>query len=207
MQDLIIRDVRLLGGTPAGKEVLEVFPNSPIDWPVRWAVARSAAYGGNVCLKILAHGFEQRTSYDPLAGENFTYAGGFKRPVQIAGYSQGGAGIQFCKENIRLGTLDKFSPLNGKIKAIDLMACGAAYITPGFEGKDGDGNFLCYRLAQITHTYLRASTATQIYFELPTIEFGAWEGTVITYTPEGGLYKAENGAVAPTSCPAYPVTP
>ena len=206
MQELIIRDVRLQGIRPAGQEVLEVDANTPMEWPVNWAKLKSALYRGDVSLKILAHGFEQwigKNRFD----QNATWATGGNvrslpppRPSPSI-YSQGGAGIQFCSDNLRLSTLSKFAPLRGLLKGIDLMGCGAAYITPGFEGTDGDGNLLCSRLAQITQCYVRASTATQVYLMLPTVDFGVWEGTVFTYGPSGGVVKVENGAAAPASCP------
>ncbi len=202
MQELIIRDVRLAGGKPVGKEVLEVDPNTPIDWPVAWARQRSDAYGGDVYLKILAHGWEPQ-----LPGSaTRAYRSGIV--TQTPMYSQGGGGIMFCKEDIRLATLHHFAPLRGKLQGIDLLACGAAYITPGLEGRDGDGNLLCYRLAQVTGTYVRASTATQYYNDGlrpgAPINFGPWEGTVITYGPSGSVYKVESGAAAPASCPVHP---
>ena len=96
--------------------------------------------------------------------------------------SQGGWGLWFCAQNLILDTLNEFFPWYRKVKQIDILGCGAAYITPGREGKAGDGNFLCYRLAQITGSYVRASTAAQNYVGM---DFGPWEGTVITYAPTG----------------------
>ena len=97
--------------------------------------------------------------------------------------SQGGWGLVFCAEGLILETLKEFRPWYGKVKQIDILGCGAAYITPGREGKHGDGNFLCYQLAQITGSYVRASTAAQAYVGM---NFGPWEGTVVTYGPSGG---------------------
>jgi hypothetical protein len=179
MQDLIIRDVRLEGSRPPGKEVLEVDANTPLDWPVLWTSSKSSLYRGDVCLKIMAHGFETRTGF--LAGS---------RGNTLAVYSQGGAGVQFCKEGITLGTLGKFSVLRGKVKKIEIYGCGAAYITPGCEGREGDGNVLCSRLAQTTQSYVRASTATQEYSP-DGCDFGSWEGTVLTYAPTGAVVKVE----------------
>lgn len=195
MQELIIRDVRLLGGKPRGNEVLEVDENTPIDWPVAWTKSRSEAYGGDVYLRIAAHGFETAVAnHLPLATGSRTVA-------ESISYSQGGGGILFCRENITLGTLNRFGLIHALLKGIDLLACGAAYITPGFEGREGDGNVLCSRLAQITGTFVRASTATQAYYGEPAIDFGEWEGTVLTYGPTGAVVKSEHGAGVPTSCP------
>ena len=91
-----------------------------------------------------------------------------------------------------MATIGKFAPLQGKLKRIDILGCGAAYITPGREGHDGDGNLLCYRLAQITQAYVRASTATQEYSNDGPIDFGKWEGTVLTYGPSGEVVKVEH---------------
>lgn len=103
-QDLIIRDVRLEGSRPVGLEVLEVDANTPIDWPISWTLQKAKFYNSTfVRLRILAHGFEPQT--DPgtkILGHTF----GDK-------YSQGGGGIQFCKEGINLTTINKFLPLNG----------------------------------------------------------------------------------------------
>jgi hypothetical protein len=195
MQELIIRDVRLQGGKPRGTEVLEVDENTPLDWPVLWTKGKSDAYGGDAYLRIAAHGYETAVM------DHLPLATGFQKRVESVSYSQGGSGIQFCKENITLSTLSRFSLLRGLLKGIDLLACGAAYITPGFEGKEGDGNLLCSRLAQIANTFVRASTATQLYYGLPTINFGEWEGTVLTYGPTGAVVKVEHGDGVPASCP------
>jgi hypothetical protein len=165
MQDIIIRDVRLLGWKPAGKEVLEVNFDTPIEWPINWAADKADTYKGDV--RIRTEGSD---------------ANGMCTEKNI--YSQGGAGIQFCKENITLSTISKFSKWKGKVKTIELLSCGAAYITPGKEGKDGDGNYFCYRFAQITGAAVRASTATQRYSygtKETGIQFGRWEGMVYTY--------------------------
>lgn len=195
MQELIIRDVRLEGGKPKGNEVLEVDANTPLDWPLLWTKGKSKDYGGDVYLRIAAHGYETAVM------DHLPLASGSQSRIESVHQSQGGSGIQFCKENITLSTLAKFSLLNGLLKGIDLLACGAAYITPGFEGREGDGNLLCYRLAQITQTFVRASTATQLYYGLPTIDFGEWEGTVLTYAPSGAVVKVEHGDGVPASCP------
>ncbi len=152
-----------------------------LDQMIFWAGWKSGQYGGDVVLKILAHGIESVTDYvGPLIN---------LQPVS----SQGGGGIQVCREGIRLSTIHKFGKIWGKLRMIQLLGCAAAYITPGFEGHEGDGNLLCYRLAQIAQTYVRASTADQKYTfgGIPNqpIDFGPWEGTVVTYGPWGGNAK------------------
>src|SRR5262245_53774524 len=182
MQDLIIRDVRLEGLRPAGKEVLEVDENTPLIWPINWIAATSDKYGGDVRVKIMAHGIGFYSG--DLVG-NY----GYTHPQ----YTQGGAGILFCKQGIRLATIEKFRALRGKVMWIDILGRGAAYHTPPRDGREGDGNLLRYRLAQMTQTFVRASTATQEYTDIGgAIDFGRWEGTVLTYDKTGAVVKVEH---------------
>jgi hypothetical protein len=186
MQELILWDARLLpyhpdfwqtdllgnagNRPPVGNETKMVGESTSLDVAINWIVAKSRQYGGDVWLKIMAHGFE------PVVG------------------SQGGGGIIFCREWIRLSTIPRFVALSnrpnlpiGKVKKIEILGCGAAYINRGYEGRDGDGNLLCYRLAQIAQTYVRASTAAQPYTSGKNrpLQFGPWAGTVVTYSPTG----------------------
>lgn len=81
------------------------------------------------------------------------------------------------------------------MNGVDLYACGVAYITPKYEGKVGDGNILCSRMAQILGTCVRASTATQYYnpgTAASGLDFGRWEGTVLTYGPRGDVVNVEH---------------
>jgi hypothetical protein len=202
MQELIIWDIRLSGKRPRGEEVAEVNQSIPLDYAIAWTAMKSGQYGGDVNLKILAHGFETGTGF--LAGSRGGWEvsqprlGADGRPVAtptssglLGVYSQGGNGIQCCQEGILLSTISKFGVLRGKLKKIEILGCGAAYITPGCEGREGDGNLLCYRLAQIAQTSVRASSATQLYDPDGPIDFGAWEGTVLTYGPSGAVIKVE----------------
>jgi hypothetical protein len=186
-QILIVRDVRLEGSRPRGNEVLEVDENTPISWPISWILNRAKFYNSNyVWLKILAHGFEAPlTSGLPMAtGTNTT--------VQEwqGGFSQGGDGIQFCKEGLNLWTIGQFKKLFEWLDWTDIYSCGTAYITPGQQGGPGDGNLLCSNLARILGCPVRASTATQ-YYDKNGSEFGKWEGTVLTYGPKGNVIKVE----------------
>jgi hypothetical protein len=166
-QQLIIRDVRLKGLKPKGNEVLEVDADTPIKWPIAWILDRAKYYNSQyVWLKILAHGYE-------------------------SDFSQGGYGIQFCKEDLTLSTIEQFKVLFEWLDWIDIYSCGAAFITPGCEGSQGDGNLLCSRLAQFLGSPVRASTAAQVYDSADPIDFGAWEGTVLTYGPKGDVINVE----------------
>lgn len=101
-------------------------------------------------------------------------------------------GMRFCREDITRDTMHLFEKLRSKFHRIELHACGTAKMAQG-HGKPGDGNFLCYRLAQITQSYLRASRHTQLY-GMGTgpkngVDFGKWQGTVVTWAPSGAIVK------------------
>jgi peptidoglycan hydrolase-like protein with peptidoglycan-binding domain len=169
---LVYRDVRLLGWRPKGDTVIEVNFDTPLQWFIDSSSDVANKNSNAVRLKLMAHGY--------------TGPGG----------SQGGGGIQFCREDLSLSNLDRLRPLYGKFMAgVDVYACGVAYITPGYEGKVGDGNVFCSRMAQILGTHVRASTATQ-YYGLGSassgLEFGRWEGTVLTYGPRGDVVNVEH---------------
>jgi hypothetical protein len=189
---------------PVGNEKKMVGESTSLDEAINWIVAKSGQYGGDVSLKIMAHGIEPAVGF--IAGSRSLPAppppatgsrGGAPTPPAVglmAVSSQGGGGIQFCREGILLSTINRFAALSNrpnlpisKVKKIEILGCGAAYINPGYEGRAGDGNLLCYRLAQIAQTYVRASTAAQPYTagnDRP-LQFGPWAGTVVTYSPTG----------------------
>jgi hypothetical protein len=183
MQDLIIRDVRLTGARPEGNEVLEVDSRTPLDRPIGWVSYKAEAYKGDVRVQILCHGagvpLYVRQRADVLWGPDKEWV-----------FSQGGLGLIFCEEGVKLDNVHEFRLWRDKVKKIDIMGCGAAYITPGYEGRDGDGNLLCMRFAQWTKADVRASTAAQEY-NFRRMQFGGWEGTVLTYDWTGKVSKVE----------------
>ncbi|HZU28789.1 MAG TPA: hypothetical protein VFA04_24915 [Bryobacteraceae bacterium] len=188
MQDLIIWDNRLKGPKPLGREVLEVDENATLSSALAWVVTKSAAYGGDVRVRILGHGGEPVLYERQVPDVWFPYLVKNTAPV----VAQGGLGMWLCKENLSLQTVGYFRAWMGKVKKIDLLGCGVAYITPGLEGKAGDGNLLCMKLAQVTQAYVRASTTEQLYNFRAPIDFGPWEGTVLTYGPSGAVVKVEH---------------
>jgi len=187
MQALILWDARLLPkeqrdttDPPVGNEVKRVDEFTDLASAIFWIGWKADQYAKNVSLIIMAHG--QDTLKRIEAGQKI--------------WSPGGSGLIFCRQGITLTTLPMFEPIKGKVKKIELRACAAAYITAGFEGGAGDGNLLCYKLAQITGAYVRASTADQGYGWYPRggglldpypspLHFDPWRGTVVTYAPTG----------------------
>jgi hypothetical protein len=172
---LLVHDTRLAITlpNPTYNLVYEVGENVPLSQLVTWLSTQASANKSSfVRWRLWAHGYE---------------------PVG----SQGGAGIQVCTEGLTIHTFDQLSAINGLVDWIDIQGCGAAYITPGSDGKDGDGNYFCYRLAQITGASVRASTSTMHVWE-PVGDSGVvgmhipWEGVVLTYGPTGAVVKSEN---------------
>jgi hypothetical protein len=182
MQDLIIRDTRLEGARPAGNEVLEVNSRTPLDQALGWVSNKADQYNRDVRVRILCHG-----AGVPLYVRQLDVLYG---PDKQVVFSQGGLGLVFCEDGVALNNVHEFRLWRDKVKKIDILGCGAAYITPGYEGKNGDGNLLCMRLAQYTQADVRASTAAQEY-NFRRMQFDGWEGTVLTYDSSGRVSKVE----------------
>ena len=96
-------------------------------------------------------------------------------------------------QGITRDDVTKFSRLKGLVDRIWIVACKVARIAGA--GSITDGNYFCYRLAQESGAYVKASTATQTGItDLPIIDsipFGYiddWEGTVFRWRPTGELY-------------------
>ncbi|WP_425246947.1 hypothetical protein [Streptomyces sp. NEAU-NA10] len=114
-------------------------------------------------------------------------------PVRLKLMAHGApAFVQFCRENLSLANLPLLAVLRDKFRAgVDLFSCSAAFIGPG----PNDGNVFCSRMAQTLNTSVRASTATQQYTLGSAgsgLDFGQWEGTVLTYGPRGDVVNVEH---------------
>jgi hypothetical protein len=175
MRVFFAHDVRVEGRTPSrgtDQWAIQVGAKTPMSSFIVQAEGDSSKYNGDIQIKIIAHG-------DGVEG----------KPGGI---------LQFCEENLKVTTVELLRPLSGKVKGgVELLACRAALISPGCEGKDGDGNVLCSRMAQILETTVKASTARQAYIDRGEFElkFCRWEGTVLTYGPKGDVIKVEYNPV------------
>ncbi|WP_125490561.1 peptidoglycan-binding protein [Streptomyces sp. WAC 04229] len=114
-------------------------------------------------------------------------------PVRLKLMAHGApAFVRFCKENLSTANLPRLAVLKNKFAAgVDLFSCSAAFIGPG----NSDGNVFCYRMAQTLNTFVRASTATQEYTLGSAgsgLDFGRWEGTVLTYGPTGAVVQVQH---------------
>jgi hypothetical protein len=169
--NLILWDDRVRGRRPArGHRTYQVNNGTHLSWILRNVAERAQAHRGQTFnLHIIAHGFERPDS---------------------SGHMVGGWGINICREGINIHTLRQFERWNGLVNNIFIYSCSAARIASNATADgDGDGNFLCYRLAQITGAHVFASTANQVYLHDNTdgrgIDVGRWEGRVFAYSPDG----------------------
>ena len=161
---MLIHDKRLAGQSPAiAENQWDIDGSCPIKQVVGWTRAVAKGSGGIKKLIIMAHGYA---------------VGG-----------RGGFGIQLGAEGLTLGTVDQFAALSGSIKSIILYSCAVADTSPGSRMTNGDGALLISRLAARTKAYVVASSALQWYIPGTTqsspINFGAWEGDVYLFGPNG----------------------
>jgi hypothetical protein len=181
---VLAHDRRLEGRARTGRDtgVIEVDERTTLGYFTNRFSTLYEANGRAVIekLKIMAHGIA----------------------VCYGGTERGGYGIQFCRENIILDTVEHLRPLRGKVDKITLCSCSVAATSPDMMTVDGllsgQGQELCSRIARITHTELVASTVTQQYtngidigsshIDQP-IEFGEWEGPVLHFDRQGNLTR------------------
>jgi hypothetical protein len=156
--NMLIHDKRLLGQSPAiADNQWDVDASVPINHIVSWTQTVAKGSGGIKKLVIMAHGNAH--------------------------------GIQLGAEWLTLRTVDQFSALRGLVKSVILYACSAAKTMPNKRMTSGDGALLMARLAVRMNAYVVASSDTQWYtpgtsYKQP-IKFGAWEGDVYLFYPNG----------------------
>jgi len=122
-------------------------------------------------LRILAHGYGhcEYTSRDAYRKAQGKCENPHRKDVKAI---HPGFGIEFCKDDINLETVEKFKSLNGLFYrqdavGIELVGCGAAreesfFIYPNSTKKEhGFGRKLCKKLAEVTGTCVKASEAFQ----------------------------------------------
>lgn len=95
-------------------------------------------------------------------------------------------------QGITRNHVTKFSALSGLVARIWIVACRVAQINGA--GSITDGNYFCYRLAQESGAYVKASTAKQkgppdllVTDFIPYGYIDSWEGTVYRWNPKGEL--------------------
>jgi hypothetical protein len=113
--------------------------------------------------------------------------------------------MQLGKENLGVHNVQKWNVLKGKVKEIILYSCAVADVQVGKSNKmeDGNGIYFCTQLAFYTGATVTASMATQYYDKGEgiiwdsEIDFGEWEGLVLTFYPDGKVMMPNGSKIAP----------
>ena len=191
-RDFIVHDVRLFGWKPIG-DVIEVNGDTPLQWVIDSTIDRSNKNGGNIVLKIMAHG---------LPGFVQCARGGFQHPTlptTVTDPAKGNMVIGPGKGGISAADLSALAQLKGHVKRIEFHSCLVARIGPCFEANGHasyDGNAFCFRLAQATGADVKASIHLQYYWPgsgmTNGMHFGKWNGQVFNWSPAGNISSIEN---------------
>ena len=203
----IVHDVRLFGWRPGG-DVLEVNGDTPLNWVINNVVTRGKANGGNLVLKIMAHG---------LPGFVQCARGALLHPTLQDVYDPNKDDLYIGPGNggISIADLRPLSALKGHVRRIEFHSCLVARMGPCFEANGHvcyDGNAFCYQLAQVTGAEVRASIHLQYYWKGSGpnggMHFGTWNGRVFTWGPLGNItamddfpYKELEGPPPPDAPP------
>jgi hypothetical protein len=209
-KDFIIRDVRLEGWKPSG-DVLEVNGGTPLGWIIDNISSRGKANGGNIVVKIMAHGLPgfvlcgKGAFIHPTLPAESWYRYHLKKDVYI-GPGNGG---------LTVSDLRQLSSLAGLVKRVEFHSCLVARIGPCYEANGHasyDGNQLCFMLAQTLHAEVKASHHLQWYWPGDStpgngINFGHWNGIVTTWGPSGNIIERLQFPFEEKTGPPPPGTP
>jgi hypothetical protein len=109
--------------------------------------------------------------------------------------AHGSPGKIHIGQGIDLISVEELRPMKGLVERIWIVACKVARIKEA--GSITDGNYFCYRLAQLTGAYVTAGSATQegihnfrFFDEIPYGYIDDWEGTVYTWNPKGEVVSS-----------------
>ncbi len=203
----IVHDVRLFGWRPNG-DVLEVNGDTPLRWLVQNVISRGEANGGNLVLKIMAHGLP---GFVQCCQGAFTHP---TLPVAITDPNKNGLYIGPGKGGMSVADLNTLAAMKGFVKRIEFHSCLVARIGPCFEANGHasyDGNAFCFRLAQRTGAEVVASIHLQYYWggSGPNngMHFGTWNGMVFTWAPAGNIASRQDFPYKELTGPPPPNTP
>jgi hypothetical protein len=171
MPKIILHDTRLIGRVPPGSgTVITVDGTTPIADAFRRVAA--AVNSSPAEFVIACHGYMGHE----YGGQSHAALGG-------------GSGLQLCREGLVIGNVSVASSLAGIFQRTWLMACGPAGTAVH------DTRPFCRELASYLNCPVIASEREQTYHpgeydnargeSRPTLRFGAWEGRVFTFNPDG----------------------
>jgi len=171
MTKVILHDTRLIGRVPPGiGTIIEVNGSTPITDAFRRVAA--AVNSSPAELVIACHGY---------MGHEYGQA---SHTV-----AAGGSGLHLCREGLVIGNVSLASSLSGIFQRTWLMACGPAGTAVH------DTRPFCRELAHYLDSTVIASEQSQTYRfgetdrsvgeSRLTLRFGAWEGRVFSFNPDG----------------------
>ena len=188
---MLVHDSRLEGTAPPGADnIYVVNDRTPLVHALGWISQYAGSSGGLSRLVIMCHGLESGL-YDADACDTDL-----------------GFGLAFCSENLTLANVARTAVLRGRVQDMIIYACGPARTRSGFQNTAADGQRFCSELAGHSGAVVYAATDTQWYHQVPSpslvrrmlhigpqnfIEFGAWEGRVLRFTPDGLISMAASG--------------
>lgn len=183
MASMIVHDRRLEGRTPLNYSfVLTVNQSKSISRIVSTVAACARRRSKLAALHIMCHGYEA----------NWNLGQQICTPN-----AAGGFGLQLGDEGLSLHNASTVTAWRGLVDRIVIFACAPADTLPGNEGTEGDGRRLCGELALWSGAEVIAARDTQYYNTVQarygagrtvndTIDFGAWEGPVYSFSPDTG---------------------
>jgi len=168
----VLHDRRLTGrppGSAAGYRLYRTNANISLNWTLSHIAGDARGHGGIGELHIMCHG------YEGVVG------------VNMQSQVRGGFGLELGREGLDLGNANLMSALAGQCQIITIHACSTADSVPGVS----NGRQLCREIAVYTGAEVIAATRTQEYTYYLNgngrIDFGAWEGPVFRFSPNGNV--------------------
>jgi len=157
---MLIHDSRLAGSPPSiARNTYLVSETTPTIGIIRWVGTYAQRQGGLDQLIIMCHGYHSGLSFD---------------------------GLQLGTRGLTMRNIVHTSLWRPNIAKILIYACGAG--DPGFIGPARSGRQFCRDLAGHSGAYIYASDQDQFYhISRGTINFGAWEGQVYRFSPDGTM--------------------
>ena len=179
MATMIVHDRRLQGATPLNYNYVKVVGPSVSIAELIGSVAHYGASRPLDVLHLFCHGYEAHVDLGARASV----------PDAVGGF-----GLKLCREGLNLTNATLTARWRGRVNRIVVFACAPADTGRGNEGTRGDGRRFCGELALWSGAEVIAAREAQAYDFVPahysggrtvgsTIDFGAWEGPVYSFTP------------------------
>ncbi|RDB03429.1 hypothetical protein [Runella aurantiaca] len=186
-KNMILHDTRLGGSAPSGlaDNIFKVNEKNDTAHIFQWIATYARSQGGLDNLFIMCHGGTKEKSEMVDGG-----ASAQSRVLKERG-------LQIGAQNLLHSNLNVTAVLNGLVAKITVFACNIAETDKGSKLTADDGKLFCKYLAVYTGAEVIASSETQKYHKVGllalfsdtagTIDFGAWEGPVFSFLPDGKL--------------------